>query len=75
MATFLPVWILGASFLGVLVLSFSFKGPSAMGGHLPRPQPRGRAVRDSLPSLQPIPADAARPNPWVDAVPTYTKKI
>jgi hypothetical protein len=75
MATFLPVWILGASFLGVLILSFSFKGPSAMGGSLPRPQPRGREVRDSLPLLQPIHADAARPRPVVGALPTYTKKI
>jgi hypothetical protein len=30
MSAFIPVWILGAPFVGLLILSFSFKGPSAM---------------------------------------------
>lgn len=36
MNALVPVWILGAPFVGVLILAFSFKGPSAMGGDLPR---------------------------------------
>jgi hypothetical protein len=30
--TFIPLWILGGPFLGVLILAFSFKGASAMQG-------------------------------------------
>lgn len=35
--SFIPAWIIGAPIIGLLILSFSFKGPSAMGGSLPRP--------------------------------------
>jgi hypothetical protein len=28
----IPVWILGGAFVGVLILAFSFKGPSSMSG-------------------------------------------
>ena len=41
MTSLIPVWILGAPFVGLLILSFSFKGPSAMGGGMPSPLPRG----------------------------------
>jgi hypothetical protein len=29
---FIPVWLLGGPFIGLLILAFSFKGPSAMPG-------------------------------------------
>jgi hypothetical protein len=32
----IPVWIIGGPFLGILILGFSFKGPSAMGDHARR---------------------------------------
>jgi hypothetical protein len=32
----IPAWIIGGPFIGLLILSFSFKGPSAMGGSAPR---------------------------------------
>jgi hypothetical protein len=32
MSNFVPVWILGAPFIAMLILAFSFKGPSAMNG-------------------------------------------
>jgi hypothetical protein len=32
----IPIWIIGGPFIGLLILAFSFKGPSAMGGRDPR---------------------------------------
>ncbi len=64
MPDLIPVWILGAPFVGVLILAFSFKGPSSMGGHLPRPLPRTRfANHTSSPVLQPTHPDRVRKNP------------
>lgn len=52
MSALIPAWILGAPFIGLLILAFSFKGPSAMGGGLPRPPRVGQlqqpAYRDDL---------------------------
>ncbi len=63
MMTLVPVWILGAPFVGLLILFFSFKGPSAMGGDLPRPGPRSRSATDSsAPLAQPMHPDALRRN-------------
>lgn len=31
MNSLIPMWIIGAPFAGLLILAFSFKGPSAMG--------------------------------------------
>jgi len=28
----IPLWIIGGPFIGLLILAFSFKGPSAMSG-------------------------------------------
>ncbi len=42
MNMFIPAWIIGGPFIGLLILSFSFKGPSAMGGTAPRLPPRSR---------------------------------
>ncbi len=28
----IPAWIIGGPFIGLLILAFSFKGPSSMGG-------------------------------------------
>jgi hypothetical protein len=36
----IPLWIIGGPFIGLLILAFSFKGPSAMGGTAPRLAPR-----------------------------------
>ncbi len=33
MNSLIPMWILGGPFVGLLILAFSFKGPSAMGGN------------------------------------------
>lgn len=30
--TFIPMWIIGGPFIGLLILAFSFKGSSAMEG-------------------------------------------
>jgi hypothetical protein len=32
METLIPMWIIGGPFIGLLILAFSFKGPSAMSG-------------------------------------------
>lgn len=62
MSSFIPVWIIGGPFLGLLILFFSFKGPSAMGESVPRIPPRGRrdAADRSAPLLDPVRPDAPR---------------
>ena len=52
----IPAWIIGAPFIALVILSFSFKGPSSMGGTAERLAPRDRfAARDpSAPLLDPI---------------------
>jgi hypothetical protein len=40
MSAIIPAWIIGGPFIGLLILSFSFKGPSAMGGSGTRLPPR-----------------------------------
>jgi hypothetical protein len=62
MNPFIPVWIIGGPFIGLLILAFSFKGPSAMGGSAPRLPPRGREVDPSAPLLEPLHANAPRRN-------------
>jgi hypothetical protein len=67
--TLIPVWILGGPFVGLLILAFSFKGSSAMGGTLPRMPPRDRdyprerehrPYDSSAPILEPMHPDAPR---------------
>ncbi len=61
MSTFIPVWIIGGPFVGLLILSFAFKGPSAMGGVVPREAPRrDTAVDRSAPLLEPLHREAPR---------------
>jgi hypothetical protein len=61
MSAFVPVWILGAPIVGMLILSFSFKGPSAMGGELPRTSRDYRASGDmTSPVANPMYPDAPR---------------
>jgi len=44
----IPLWIIGGPFIGLLILAFSFKGPSAMsGGPGMRSNDRGFRVRGS----------------------------
>lgn len=64
MNQFIPVWIIGGPFIALLILSFSFKGSSAMGGHLPRPVPRDRepALDRSAAILEPMHPEAPRRN-------------
>ncbi len=62
MNSFIPLWIIGGPFVGLLILAFSFKGPSAMGGSLSRLPPRSgdRVVDDSVPILDPMHPGAPR---------------
>lgn len=62
MNALIPLWIIGGPFVGLLILSFSFKGPSAMGGTIPRMPPRSRdlSVDPSAPQFDPIRPDAPR---------------
>jgi hypothetical protein len=63
MDTLIPLWIIGGPFVGLLILFFSFRGPSAMGGPIPRVAPRGRdmsSVDLSAPLLDPTHPNAPR---------------
>jgi hypothetical protein len=62
MSPFIPVWIIGGPFVALVGLSFAFKGPSAMGGTLPRDEPyAGNGGLDrSAPLLDPIAPSAPR---------------
>jgi hypothetical protein len=62
MNSLIPLWIIGGPFIGLLILSFSFRGPSAMGGSLPRWTPSGRegSMDSSAPLLDPTYPDAPR---------------
>jgi hypothetical protein len=59
-----PAWIIGAPFIGLLILSFSFKGSSAMGGSAPRLPPRRTddLTDPSAPLLDPMHPHAPRRN-------------
>ena len=68
MQALIPVWILGAPFVGLVILLFSFRGSSAMGGDLPRPSPRplrgsSSPPDASAPLMQPMHPDAMRRKP------------
>jgi hypothetical protein len=58
----IPVWIIGGPFIGLLILSFSFKGSSSMGGSGARQPPRDRegSTDNSAPLLDPMHAQAPR---------------
>jgi hypothetical protein len=61
MSVLVPIWIIGGPFIAILILSFAFKGPSAMGGGGPRLTPRdGTAIDPSAPFLDPIASGAPR---------------
>jgi hypothetical protein len=61
MSPFIPMWIIGGPFIGLLVLSFAFKGSSAMGGLGARPGPRlGGAVDPATPLFDPIHPESPR---------------
>ncbi len=62
MSPFIPAWIIGGPFIGLLILSFSFKGPSSMGGTAPRLPPRGRnaAIDPAAPLFEPMHPAAPR---------------
>lgn len=63
MNAFIPLWIIGGPFVGLLILSFSFKGPSAMGGTGTRIAPRTGTIPDpSARLLDPMAAGAPRRN-------------
>lgn len=63
MNTLIPMWIIGGPFIGLLILSFSFKGPSAMGGAGTRLPPRTGTLSDpSAPLLDPLAPGAPRRN-------------
>ena len=65
MNTLIPMWIIGGSFIGMLILSFSFKGSSAMGGSGTRYPPRTQdnvhnPADPSAPLLDPMHPNAPR---------------
>jgi len=61
MSAFIPVWILGAPFVGLLILAYSFKGPSAMGANVPRTATGYGPALDSRTSMaDPMRSDATR---------------
>ena len=62
MNSLIPLWIIGVPFIALLALSFSFKGSSAMGGSLPRLEPRSThgAIDRSAPLFDPIAPGAPR---------------
>jgi hypothetical protein len=62
MMPFIPLWIIGGPFIGLLILAFSFKGPSAMGGSAPRLPARGRegVLDQSAPLADPLHPGAPR---------------
>jgi hypothetical protein len=64
MNAFIPMWIIGGPFVGLLILSFSFRGPtSAMGGAGTRIAPRTGTMPDpSAPRLDPMAPGAPRRN-------------
>jgi hypothetical protein len=63
MSAFIPLWIIGGPFVGLLILSFSFKRPSAMGGTGTRIAPRTGTIHDpSAPLLDPMAPGAPRRN-------------
>jgi hypothetical protein len=68
MYSLIPLWIIGGPFVGLLILSFSFKGPSEMGGSVSRVEPgrmdmgarRDTPVDPAAPMLEPIHPTAPR---------------
>jgi hypothetical protein len=62
MSTFIPIWIIGAPFIALVALSFMFKGQSAMGGSLARPDLRASegAIDRSAPLFDPVAPSAPR---------------
>jgi hypothetical protein len=73
MTSLIPVWILGAPFVGLLILSFSFKRPTAMAGDLPRTLTRDRMATDtSATPLQPMYSDAVHRGPREDGYASNT---
>jgi hypothetical protein len=62
MSALVPMWIIGGPFIGLLILSFSFKGPSSMGGNGSRLPPRTGAtgIDSSAPLLDPMAPGAPR---------------
>jgi hypothetical protein len=58
----IPLWIIGGPFIGLLILAFSFKGPSAMGGTAPRLAPRAvdPSADRAAPLLDPMHPKAPR---------------
>jgi hypothetical protein len=60
MSAIIPAWIIGGPFIGLLILSFSFKGASAMGGTGLRMPPRGQMPDSSADLLDPMHPGAPR---------------
>jgi hypothetical protein len=60
MYSLIPLWIIGGPFVGLLILSFSFKNGRAMTESMSLPQDRDRPADPSAPLLQPMHPNAPR---------------
>jgi hypothetical protein len=54
-----PIWIIGGPFVGLVILAFSFRGPSTVTGAT-RLSPADRQPIPSAPLLDPMHPDAPR---------------
>jgi hypothetical protein len=60
MSVFIPVWIIGAPFLGILFLSFAFGGSSSMGANVDRLSTRREGYDPSVPLSDPMAPSSTR---------------
>ena len=61
MSALVPIWILGGPFIGLVILSFAFKGPSVMGGGTRLGRDHD-TLRNPSPLLDPMAPGAPRRN-------------
>jgi hypothetical protein len=60
MNSLIPLWIIGGPFVGLLILSFSFKDSRAMTESMSLPRDRDIPADPSAPLLQPMHPNAPR---------------
>ena len=60
MNSLIPLWIIGGPFIGLLILAFSFKGPSAIGSAPRLARQDLEMPNRSAPLLEPMHPEAPR---------------